>query len=194
MANFSWIPKDLFHDFLKRHLTIPDNDPDIVALTNIWKNKKGKKRKSPKSNTILNTNMHHALHPITAQHRWLRVLARTCKTMRVRVYEYRRWYSLFITPNFVYFPKEKWKSSFLTIEKNMTKQRSKHTKCVKNAMNPRHTKKFLQKLKNIQKSKQQNRLNLVHTREEEYLDYREDVIQNEVNAEYDYYNELMQRI
>lgn len=49
-------------------------------------------------------------------------------------------------------------------------------------------------MKNIQKSKQQNRLNLVHTREEEYLDYREDVIQNEVNAEYDYYNELMQRI
>jgi len=199
MDLFNKIPRDVFYYFLEHYLTIPGNDPDIVALTALWKSKKGKKWKSSKSCTIINTNMHFGLHPITATHRWLRVLARTCKYMRNSIYAYRKELALKIAEKYhsnlldKYYKIETWKLNFLYIEKRMTKQRSKHMKCVKNSKNPRTTQKYEEKVQKFETA--YDKMMVSNSLLSELtLSEIEHNIQEEVNAEYDRYEELIDRM
>ncbi len=131
---FNVLSKDLLCLILP-FLIIPFDDEYIQTLLKKRKIRVGRGyAKSPVSKTGLipvRKNKHFDLHPVTAQHQALRMLAQTCREFRNIVRDFRimvdKQYCILhsIWPGGT--------ESFLAIEKRMTHQRSIHTKKVKKA-------------------------------------------------------------
>lgn len=116
-----------------RFLIIPQDDKRLLTLIDL--RRRGCKKRYSRQDRCKITNKYFGLHPVTAQHRWLRVLAQTCLEFKNIVYYFRAML------NMEYCRIHKtpiWgKESFLVIEKKMTIQASSHNKRVKKSKRPK---------------------------------------------------------
>ncbi len=113
------ISKDVFH-YLCRLLVIPKTDVVVEGHFEAWKD--GKRYVCDGGN--YRTNFYFGMHPITAQHYYLRALAQVCRTLNRRVTKFRsddkssKWgrYGCY---------------DILRVEKLITMQNSKHSRCLR---------------------------------------------------------------
>jgi hypothetical protein len=120
---FDYLPKDVLHylfGFLIENAeTLNEKYKKAYRLESDVKTKRiryGNSREKTKETRKGKTNTWYGVHPLSYSQKWLRVLAQTCRSLNIKVKMYRS-----KLPDAL---------KLLTIEKQMTQQRSKHRKAV----------------------------------------------------------------
>lgn len=120
------------------YLVLPSDDPDVLRAKQARKDGKGKMMRKYGANRhkkkMVVKNFYKGEHPITVQHKWLRVMAQVCKSWNKYVKDYRAIVQKKLMD-------EAWSNgwsrgiygdvNFLEVEKKMTKNQSKHKRAVK---------------------------------------------------------------